>query len=477
MKRRSFLYQSSCAAVGYTTLFSTLFNLKAISSAVSVNSSVDDCAEYRALICFSMNGGNDSFNMLAPYTGTEYDQYSTIRTDLALGNGANGTPQELLEITADPNDTPFDRTMAMHHKLDGLKTLFDGGEVAFLANIGSLAEPIANTTEYYSGTKNVPLGLYSHADQQKHWQTANPMNRVGLGWGGKIADMIETQSCNNTVSVSISLDGTNTFQAGNGTFSYVISPYNGSIGIQNYGSGGTFYSLRDAAVDNVLDHSFQDAFKNAYAGEVKDANDTHLLFSGAVNNMTFSTVTFGTTRLEKSFEMIAKTIKAANTTGNALNQMKRQIFYVDMGGFDVHDEVINSHETSFTMINDALVAFNTAMKEINVNDKVTTFSISEFGRTLSSNGQGSDHGWGGNAFVMGGAVNGRKIYGSYPDLVFNSNIELGGGVYIPQISADEYFAELALWFGVTKTELPIIFPNISEFYDVMSPNNPIGLMA
>ncbi len=472
MKRRNFLYQASCASVGYTTLFSTLFNLKSIGAAASLNF-VDSCNDYRALVCFVMNGGNDSFNMLTPFSGTEYTDYANTRTDLALGNGQNGTPNELIEI--DPT-TSQGRTLAMHHSLSGLKTLFDNEELAFVANIGSLAQPIADVAEYYSGTKNIPLGLYSHSDQQMHWQTANPMIRTGIGWGGKIADLLDTTTCNNTVSVNISLSGTNVFQAGNDSFSYVISPYDGSIGIQNYGNGNTFYNLRDAAINNMLDHNYQDAFKNAYKLEVKHANDTHLLFSGAIDQVNLAT-TFGDTQLEKSFEMIAKTIAAANLPGNGLSNMKRQIFYVDMGGFDVHDEVLVSQEQSFTVINAALMSFNAAMKEINLNDKVTTFSVSEFGRTLSSNGQGSDHGWGGNVFAMGGAVNGKEVYGTYPDLVLNSSLELGGGVYIPQTSADEYFAELALWFGVAKSELPLIFPNIGEFYDITSPTTPIGLMA
>lgn len=472
MKRRNFIRQASCAAVGYTTLFSTLFNLKSISAAASLNFA-DSCTDYRALVCFVMNGGNDSFNMLTPFSGGEYTDYANTRTDLALGNGQNGTPNELIEIVP---TTSQNRTLAMHHSLSGLKGLFDNEEVAFIANIGSLAQPIANRTEYYSGTKNIPLGLYSHADQQKHWQTANPMFRSATGWGGKIADLMDTVTCNNTVSMNISLSGTNVFQAGNDSFSYVISPVNGSIGINNYGNGNSFYNLRDAAIDNMLDHNYQDAFKNAYTGEVKNANDTHLLFSGAIDQVNLAT-TFGTTNLEQSFEMIAKTIAAANMTGNGLSNMKRQIFYVDMGGFDVHDEVLQSQEQSFTVINDALVSFNAAMKELNVNDKVTTFSVSEFGRTLSSNGQGSDHGWGGNVFAMGGAVNGKEVYGTYPDLVLNSSLELGGGVYIPQTSADEYFAELALWFGVAKTELPLIFPNIAEFYDITSPSGPLGLMS
>jgi len=471
MKRRSFI-QNSCAALGYTTLYSTLFNLKSISAAASATAMFNDCDDYKAMICFSMNGGNDSFNMLVPFekspdtTDTPYDDYVNIREDLAM------PLSQLLEL--DPN-TPGDRLLSLHENLSGLKDIFDQGDLAFISNVGSLVQPVENATQFYSDTVNVPLGLYSHSDQQQHWQTARPQERTGYGWGGKIAEMIDTVNCNNTVSVSISLAGTNVFQAGQNSFSYVISPTNGSIGIRNYGDGGTFNNLKDAALDNMLDHNYQEAFKNAYVDEVKNANDTHLLFSSAIDQVTL-TNTFGESRLEKSFEMIAKTIRAANSP-TSLSQMKRQVFYVDLGGFDVHDEVLQSQVELYTMINSALSTFYQEMNDAGLNDKVTTFAISEFGRTLTSNGYGSDHGWGGNVFVMGGSVKGKDIYGTYPDLVLNSSLDLGGGVYIPTTSADEYFAELAMWFGVPKTELPLIFPNISEFYDIYGQDTPLGLFV
>lgn len=464
MKRRSFI-QNSCKALGYTTLYSTLFNLKAIGAAAAANSAVGDCDEYKALICFTMNGGNDSFNMLVPYSGDPYTEYAATRGDLAMPTS------DLIPITS---EIALDRELSVHEALGGMKNIYDSGDCAFIANIGSSVQPIANIDEYYDPNFIKPLGLYSHSDQQKHWQTGTPTQRTGTGWGGKIAEMIDTANCNNTISVNVSLSGTNVFQAGNNSFSYVISPYNGSIGIRNYGGGGTFNNLRDAAMDNMLDHNYQDAFKNAYVDEVKNANDTHILFSSSVDSVTLSN-TFGESRLEKSFEMIAKTIRAANGA-TPLNNMKRQIFYVDLGGFDVHDEVLNTQNELYTEINAALTTFHQEMIDAGLNDNVTTFSMSEFGRTLTSNGQGSDHGWGGNVFLMGGKVNGSSVYGTYPDLATGTSIDLGGGVYIPSTSADEYFAELALWFGVPKTELPILFPNIGNFYDIYSPESPLGLM-
>ncbi len=456
--------------MGYTTLFSTLTNLKGIAAAAQFNSSVTDCNEYKALICFSMSGGNDSFNLLTPFkdaneSNTQYDVYSGIRTDLAL---------DLADLTEINVNNPLNERLAIPNYINGMKNMYDSGDLAFLANIGSLVVPITDSSHYYTDVEK-PLGLYSHSDQQMHWQTANPAVRSATGWGGLMADMSNQSACNTAVSINISLNGTNIYQTGNEAFSYVISPWDGSIGLRNYGQGNSFYNLRDAGMNNIMDHDYQDAFKNAYKDKIKDSNDTHLLFSSSIDSVSL-TQTFGDSRVEKSFEMIAKTIIAANSP-TALNNMKRQIFFVDMGGFDVHDEVLVSQEDSFTEINAALETFKAEMEQANLHDSVTTFSISEFGRTLTSNGQGSDHGWGGNQFIMGGSVNGNMVYGTYPELDFNSSLEIGGGVYIPTMSADMYFAELALWFGVPKLDLPMLFPNIGEFYDIYSNDNPLGLLS
>ena len=169
--------------------------------------------------------------------------------------------------------------------------------------------------------------------------------------------------------------------------------------------------------------------------------------------------------------MVAKTIASRDTLG-----FSRQIFFVQIGGWDHHDELLVNHSNKLTEVNDALKYFNDVMTELNVNDCVTTFSVSDFARTLTSNGNGTDHAWGGNAFMMGGAVNGKDIYGDYPTLALNSDLNINDSVIIPTTAADSYMAELALWFGVPASELPTIFPNISNFYDTASGTQPIGFM-
>jgi uncharacterized protein (DUF1501 family) len=171
-------------------------------------------------------------------------------------------------------------------------------------------------------------------------------------------------------------------------------------------------------------------------------------------------------------KMIARTIQVRQQLG-----LKRQTFFVRFDGWDHHDELLNNHSQMLGILSKAMSEFQSALKELNLEDKVTTFTISDFARTLTSNGNGTDHAWGGNVMVMGKQVKGKEVYGQYPNLILNSEIELGGGVLIPKVSTDEYFAELALWYGVSPSDLPLLFPNIGNFYNTMSGQGPLGFMA
>jgi uncharacterized protein (DUF1501 family) len=169
--------------------------------------------------------------------------------------------------------------------------------------------------------------------------------------------------------------------------------------------------------------------------------------------------------------MVAKVIATRSTLG-----FSRQIFFVSLGGWDHHDELLVNHADLLSKVNDAMGYFSDVLTELNVMDKVTTFSISDFGRTLTSNGNGTDHAWGGNMFIMGGDVNGKEVYGNYPSLALNHDLIVHNNVLIPTTSADEYLAELALWFGVSYSDLDLIFPNLTNFYSSSSGIPPIGFM-
>lgn len=463
MNRRSFIGQAGCAAIGSTTLFSTLANLFMANAVASERYQFS--GDYKALVCFFLSGGNDSFNMLVPRSTDEYNIYQATRSDLALSLNS------LLPIN--PTNTGGQQ-YGVHPALTDIQNLFETGKAAFVSNVGTLIEPIENKTEYTSGQKHLPLGLYSHADQTMQWQTSVPQSRDAVGWGGKVADILHSLNSIPQVSMNISLAGRNTFQTGNTLMEYVINR-NGSTGINPilYQNNQGFLNLiRRAAIDDFMSMTYSNAMQQTFATQTKNALEVQELFGNAIANVPEFATQFSTHFTSQNMKMIAKVIAARTQLG-----MSRQTFFVDLGGWDMHAEVLNTQNVLFGYVNNAMSEFYQALEELGMTENVTTFTVSEFGRTLTSNGNGSDHAWGGNQLVMGGAVNGTKLYGTYPNLSLTSNINLSDrGVLIPSVSTDEYFAELALWFGVSPMDLPQIFPNIGTFYDINSSNYPIGFL-
>ena len=461
LSRRRFLGQASCAAVGSASLFSTLLNLGATNSAAGYHASGND--DYKALVCLFLGGGNDSFNMLIPRGNQEYNEYKTIRADLALAQDT------LLPITpASSNGREF----GLHPTIPEVKQLFDEGSLCFMANVGTLVEPTTLKT-YESGLAKLPLGLYSHSDQIMHWQTALPDQRSATGWGGRMADLLYSMNNNDKISMNISLSGSNVFQAGRNTVEYSIEPKSGSTGIEGYGPGqeDVFNQLRTAAIESMLDLQYQNLFEQTFVNITRRALAAHEQFSSAIAGVSPFTTTFSTNNISRSFHMIAKTIAARQALG-----MKRQTFFVLFDGWDHHDEVLKTQAKMLPIVSKALFEFYSALKEMGMQNNVTTFTASDFGRTLTSNGRGSDHAWGGNQIVMGGAVKGGDIYGTYPSLYANNPLDTGRGRLIPTTSVDEFFAEMALWYGVQASDLNRVLPNIGRFYSTDSTSMPVGFM-
>ena len=271
--------------------------------------------------------------------------------------------------------------------------------------------------------------------------------------------------------MNISLAGNNTFQAGNDVVEYTISPLgNGSLGIRGYQDASPLNQIRTAAVNNLLERQYQDVFEQTYADITRQAEVNHENFSSAVGNVNLQTA-FSPGYLSQSMKMIARTIGAHQTLG-----MNRQTFFVTYGGWDHHDELLNNQAAMLGAVSKAMGEFDAAMHELGLHQQVTTFTISDFARTLTSNGNGTDHGWGGNAMVMGGAVKGGQMYGQYPDLALGQNLDVGDGVLIPTTATDEYFAELALWLGVSRSDLPLVLPNLTNFFDPSLGTLPLGFM-
>lgn len=467
ISRRNFIGQASCAALGSLSMLNTITNLSALNSAAIGGSALAGGGDYKALVCLFLSGGNDAFNMLMPSDDTRYGDYQNSRGNLALDRNRFNV---LNPLVATPGD------YGLHSSMPRVAQLFNQGKASFINNVGTLIEHVEKEN-IWRDNQPLPLGLFSHSDQSRQWQTAYPHERSSIGWGGRIADIIKSMNSNDKISMNLSLSGTNIFQTGNDTVEFTLDPERGSIGIEGYGQGGQWNrvdSARTIAVDKMLDHHYGDAFKQAYIDPIRTGRDGHIQFQEGLAglndfNTVFETDQYG---ISERFEMVAKTIAMREFLG-----FERQIFFVDFGGWDHHDEVIDAQNGMLRMTDNALGSFYEVLEELGVQDCVTTFTISEFGRTLTSNGNGTDHGWGGNAMVLGGAqLNGGQMFGTYPSLALDSEQDIGNGVFIPTTSADEYFAELAMWFGVGTAELATIFPNLGNFYQIGSGQAPIGFL-
>ena len=466
INRRRFLGEASCAALGSTTLLSTIVNLMMTNKLVENSPPNND---YKALVCVLLAGGNDSFNMLVPNGDAEHASYTTTRSNLALAK------ETLLNL----EHQDIGKSLGLHPSMPEIQSLFNKEDLAFIANVGTLVEPINNATEYSAKIKKRPLGLFSHADQIQQWQTSVPQKREAIGWGGRMADILKSQNTNQGISMNISLAGRNAFQSGNTVAEYSISNKgNGVISLEDISPGlsdaGFLNEIRTSSIDSLMGDIYGNVFKETYASLSTDAFDSLQQFDQAMSqSFDFQTPFSEEEKLAQSLKMVARTISV-----NQQLAMKRQIFFVTFGGWDHHNEVLESQAYMLGVVSRAIGAFFNALDEIGMKDQVTLFSISDFARTLTSNGNGSDHAWGGNAIVAGGAVKGKKIYGAYPDLHIADNplLTSNRGRLIPTTAADKMFAELSLWFGVSPNDLHLVLPNIANFYSVNSGSNPLGFL-
>lgn len=457
LSRRRFLGEASCAAVGTASLLSSILNLRLLGDLAAAEAPDND--EYRALVCVFLAGGNDSFNMLAPVDATGYAEYAGTR-------GVVAVPQnKLLPLGG---ALPDGRSLGLHDSMPGLKSLYDSGKAAFISNVGTLVEPTTLAT-YQNGAAKLPLGLFSHSDQQMHWQSSLPDSRApGAGWGGRMGDLLDELNGAGPVSMNVSLGGINLFQSGAEVVPFAIGA-TGAVELSFWNSGS--YLPRRQAMESIMDAQYQNAFERAFAQMKRNAVDANAAFKTALAAAPVITSPFtAANSLSAQLQMVAKTISARTPLSK-----KRQTFFVHMGGWDLHGSIEANHPGLLSTVSVALSEFQAAMAELGLEDQVTLFSASDFARTLSTNGSGTDHAWGGNAFVVGGAVNGGHVYGTYPELALGSSLDTGRGRLIPTTSVDEYFAELALWMGVSPSNLPLVLPNLSRFHDPLS-GPPLGFL-
>jgi uncharacterized protein (DUF1501 family) len=304
--------------------------------------------------------------------------------------------------------------------------------------------------------------------------TSVPQDKASLGWAGRMADILYTNNTNRNISMNLSLAGHNLFQQGRRVVPLTLDTGgNGTVLLKGTGNNSFYENLKRQTLDNLLDATYQNMLKKAYSGTVLGAFGSSIELSNAISSgQSFNTPFVSNNGLTRQLNVVAKTIAAKDT----LN-VNYQTFFVTMGGFDTHDGGITGHTNRLRELNDGINFFYEALKELGMENNVTTFTISDFGRKLVSNGNGTDHAWGGNAIVFGGAVNGREIYGQYPDLFSGSPQDLGGSQLVPTTSTDEYFAELALWFGASASDLDQILPNIRNFWTPTSNGRPLGFMS
>lgn len=447
--RRRFLSHSSVVGFGAAASMHSLGKLAYASSH----------GDYKALVCILLAGGIDSFNVLVPNDGRHAD-YAAFRSDLSLPLG---------DLLALDYTGAAGETYGLHPALDPVRTLFDQGSLAFVANVGTLADP-TDKVSYQNGTVRLPLGLFSHSDQIAQWQTSVPDRRIATGVGGRMGDVIVASSGASAATLNVSTAGTNLFQTGGTVGSYAIDATDGVRTVAGYGDGGA--EVFTTGLDTLLAAAYGEPFRRTYASRFRNAIDLGTDFKAALDAAPTLNTTFGAGPLSASLAQIARVISVRGSLG-----AHRQTFFVTVGGWDHHDDVIPLQAEMLPGIGAGLAEFHQAMTELGVADAVTTFTISDFGRTLTSNGKGSDHGWGGHQLVMGGAVRGRDVFGAYPSLVPDNALDVGRGRYIPTTSVDEYYAELALWFGIAPADLEIVLPNVRRFYSPESGVAPVGFIA
>ena len=341
---------------------------------------------------------------------------------------------------------------ALAPQLTGLKSLWDAGRLAVQLNVGPLIQP--TTLAQYQSTNRVanplPPKLFSHNDQQSVWQ-ANGTEGSTVGWGGRLGDIAMSSNATNSLLTCISASGNAVFVAGRDALQYQVSP-GGAVRIRALDT-----PLRNA-LNSIITRASPHVLENEYAVVTRRSMDMEGVVNTALAGVN-PTTSFGTGNpLANQLKIVARLIGARAALG-----MRRQVFFVSLGGFDNHNLLMQDHPNLMTRVNAALSAFYAATVELGVADKVTTFTASDFGRTLSSNADGSDHGWGSHQFVMGGAVNGGRFYGTAPHVSIQTNDQVGQGRLLPSTSVDQFAATLARWFGCSAGELPGILPNVGNF--------------
>lgn len=402
---------------------------------------------YKSLVCLFLDGGNDSVNTFAPRDSAGHAVYAASRGNLAVPRN------DLLPIA--PQSGGDSRQWGVHPAAPGLQSLFESGALSVVANVGTLLAPTTKA-QFFNNTVPKPAQLFSHSDQITLWQLPSARDDVAWGWAGHMADLVVATHGAGVLSPAISLDGSNRLLRGQTVIPYSVG-LDGSTPV--YGTWGGAGNARFAALRQLLATSRTHVMERQMAGLANEAIELNAFLSDALGGAAPLATTFPNSPVGNQLRMIARLIGIRQQIG-----AERQVFFVRHSGYDTHDDQLTRHPELLTQLSEALVAFHAAMIELGVDDDVTLATMSEFGRTLSSNGRGSDHGWGGSQLVMGGAVQGRRFFGTMPDFTLGGPDDVGQGRLIPTIAVEQYAATLAKWYGVAPgNEINSLFPRLAQF--------------
>ncbi|QDV07922.1 hypothetical protein Poly30_34570 [Planctomycetes bacterium Poly30] len=446
--RRDFLRWAAGGAAS-TTAFS------ALSSGPLFAAAAQGGGGYKALVVLYLAGGNDSFNLIVPTDSSAYNEYATSRQNLAV------PLNDLLDIAPATSDG---HTYGLHPAVPELRDLFDAGRLAISVNTGNLVRPVTRA-EYQASSVALPPRLFSHNDQQAQSMRVRADDGGAIGWGGALADHQAYLNGVTSLSPSITVAGSTPMLTGAATQAYHLGT-SGSVSLGGF-NGNTGAAIQ-ATFDALRGQGHTNLYQRQFAQTRAEAIELDGVISAALGAQTTLQTEFpAESKVSPQLKMVAKMIQAQATLG-----MERQVFFVRMGGFDTHAGQLEDQPVLYADISASVAAFQAAMAELLMENQVTLAVVSEFGRTLSSNGQGTDHGWGGHFLAVGGAVAGGDLYGTMPSFALEGADDAGSGRMIPSQGTDQFAATLARWFGVPDIELAVMFPNLGNFA-----TNHLGFMG